>query len=127
MTRPDTERLRRQAVEVIGGAGEVATWRKWVSAGSTAAAQYGVQAQNYYTETTVTGMFARFDPKLAQYQGGHIQVAALYVTLPIQMSPRDEIIWESSAYRLDGNADHETIGWGHVLWSHPLKLANITG
>lgn len=124
--RPDTERLHRQSIHVVAGAGEVATWRKWITA-SAGSNQFGVQNQNVYVETTITGLFQRFDPKLAQYAGGNIQVAALYVTLPVQLSPRDEIVWEGSAYRLDGNPDHETMGWGHVLWNHPLKLSNITG
>lgn len=132
MSRPDTQRLARQSVSVIEGAGETCTYRKWVSAGS-GANQFGVQNQQYYVETLVTGMFNRFEPHFINVGGGQYQMTmggggnAMSVTLPFQMSPRDELIWEGSAYRVDGNADHETMGWGHVLYSHPLKLANITG
>ena len=131
MSRPDTTRIASQAKRIGEYAGETATYRKWISAGS-GAAQFGAQNQNYYVETTVTGLFRRFDPRLMQNGGGVTQVAggstqSLSVSLPLQMSPRDELILEGSAYRVDGNPDHETMGWGHVLWSHPLKLANITG
>jgi hypothetical protein len=130
--RPDTHQLARQSVTIIAGAGETCTYRKWISAGS-GANQFGVQNKNYYTTMLVTGMFNRFEPKIIEVAGGQLQVAggfygqSMTVTLPFQMSPRDELIWEGSAYRVDGNADHETMGWGHVLYSHPLKLANITG
>jgi hypothetical protein len=130
--RPDTHQLARQSVTVIAGAGETCAYRKWISAGS-GANQFGVQNQQYYTTMLVTGMFKNFDPRLIQGGGGQWQSTqgggqqGMSVTLPFQMSPRDELIWEGSAYRVDGNADHETMGWGHVLYSHPLKLANITG
>lgn len=132
MTRPDTQRIARQSVRIIADGGETCTWRKWISAGS-GANQFGVQNQQYYVEMLVTGMFNQFDPRFMQGGGGQWQstegrgTQGMSVSLPFQMSPRDELIWEGSAYRVDGNADHETMGWGHVLYSHPLKLANITG
>src|SRR5512139_241444 len=119
MTRPDFERMRREADYLYAGAGESVTWRKWVSAG-VGAAQYGVQPQNYYVETSLTGLLKNYDPHLAAYQGGQAQTDALYITLPVQMGARDELIYNGSAYP-------ETFGVGRVMYSHPLKLANITG
>ena len=126
MTRPDFERLRREAEAVYAGAGEPMTLRVWVSAGG-GAAQYGVQAQQYYTETMLTGLLKQYNPRLAALQGGNIQTDMLFVTLPVEMKSRDELIYRGSAYLADGNADPETFGVGRVLYHTPLRLANVTG
>jgi hypothetical protein len=126
MTRPDWELLRRNSEYVYAGAGECMTLRVWVSAGG-GSPQYGVQAQNYYTETMLTGLLKQYDPRLAALQGGNTQTDMLFVTLPIEMRARDELVYRGSAYRADGNADPETFGAGRVLYHTPLRLANITG
>jgi hypothetical protein len=126
MARPDFERMRRESQTIIGGAGEVATLKKWIG-DTTGTPQFGVQNQSNYTDVLVTALFKSMGPVIIPSQGGWIQVNALSVTLPFEITPRDQIIYAGSAYRVDGNPDRETFGAGRVLFHHPLRLASITG
>jgi hypothetical protein len=118
--------MRRESQTIIGGAGEAATLKKWVG-DTTGAARFGVQNVNNYTDLVITALFKSMGPTIIAAPGGWIQVNALSVTLPFEMTPRDQIIYAGSAYRVDGNPDRETFGAGKVLYNHPLKLASITG
>ncbi len=126
MTRPDYQRMRHEATVIYEGAGEVATVKKWIG-DATGNPRFGVQNANNYTDLTVTALFKAMQPMIAPSQGGWIQVNALFVTLPFELTPRDQIVYAGSAYRVDGNPDRETFGAGRVLFHHPLKLASVTG
>ena len=130
MPRPDPARLERAAQVVLGNAGETALLRSFVSAaGGTP--QYGVQKTLSYTQSVVTGMFRaqRFGmsvPTEAGQAGGQIMVDQLYITTLSALSPRDELIWRGTAYRLDGAPTPENIG-GRGMWQSPLVLLGVTG
>lgn len=126
MTRPDFERLRRDAQDVYIGAGEPATVMRWTGA-ATGNPRFGVQNQDGYLVHSVTALFKNMRPMIQNMQGGWTQNNQLFVTLPFELSPRDQIVYAGSAYRVDGNPDRETFGAGRVLYHHPLKLASITG
>ena len=126
MARPDFERMRRESQTIIGGAGEVATLLTWVGA-TTGAARFGAQNTDNYTPMIITALFKRMGPSITPTPGGWVQVNNLFVTLPFEMTPRDQIVYAGSAYRVDGNPDRETFGAGRVLYHHPLKLASVTG
>ena len=126
MPRPDYQRMRREANTIYEGAGEAATVKKWIG-DATGNPRFGVQNANNYTELTVTALFKNFGPTIVASQGGWIQVNALAVTLPFELTPRDQLIYNGSAYRVDGSPDRETFGAGRVLYHHPLKLASVTG
>jgi len=126
MTRPDYQRMRREANTIYEGAGEAATVKKWIG-DATGNQRFGVHNQNNYTDLTVTALFKNMRPMIQNTQGGWTQTNQLFVTLPFELTPRDQIIYASSAYRVDGNPDRETFGAGRVLYHHPLKLASVTG
>jgi len=111
---------------IFAGAGEAATYLHWAS-GTTGNPRFGVQNTDGYVEMPVTALFNLMKPTITPTPGGWIQTNQLFVTLPFEMSPRDQIIYGGSAYRVDGNPDRETFGMGRVLYNHPLKLASITG
>jgi hypothetical protein len=130
MSRPDFERIRRNAAVVLGGAGETATLRRYVS-GTTGARRFGGANTYHYTEQIVTGMFASNifgapRPTERNFAGGQVQDSQLMVTLESAVGARDELVWRGTAYRVAGDAMPEVIG-GRVLWRNPLALAGQTG
>lgn len=129
MTRPDFERIRRNAQTVFSGNGETATLRTYVSA-SAGAPKYGVGEQFNYAETIITAMFASNlfgapRPSERDWPGGQTQNADLMMTTDRAIDARDEIVWRGTAYRVAGAAMPETIG-GRVMYRNPLKLASKT-
>ena len=126
MTRPDFERMRHQSNMIFAGAGERATYLHFAS-GATGNPRFGVQNKDNYVEMPVTALFKNMQPMIQNMAGGWTQVNQLFVVLPFEMSPRDQILYAGSAYRVDGNPDRETFGAGKVLYNHPLKLASVTG
>ena len=122
---PDADRIRRNAAVVFAGAGETATLRAYVSAGA-GTPQYGVAGQFYYTTLLITGLFHRISPAESDQPGGQTQAAQFGVTTDRQVGARDEVIWNGTAYRLDGNPTPAHLG-GRVLWRSPLRLAGATG
>lgn len=130
MSRPDVERIRRNAQAVFGGAGETATLRTYVSA-TTGAAKFGAASTLHYAETIITGLFASNilgapRPIEMQWPGGLTQAAELMVTTDRAIGAQDELVWRGSAYRAAGAAMPETLG-GRAMWRSPLKLAAVTG
>lgn len=125
MPRPDYERLQQNMAVLYDGGGEEFQLRQFVSA-SGAANRFGYENQMQYITRTVTGLFKRYSPAEIQRMGGQFQGADLFVTTDFQLSARDELIWNGSAYRIAGNADHQTLG-GHVSFHSPLTLASKTG
>jgi hypothetical protein len=111
---------------IFAGAGERATYLHFAS-GATGNPRFGVQNKDNYVEMPVTALFKNMQPMIQNMAGGWTQVNQLFVVLPFEMSPRDQILYAGSAYRVDGNPDRETFGAGKVLYNHPLKLASVTG
>ena len=125
MSRPDAEYLRRNAAVVFAGNGEAAKLRSYVS-GTTGQAKFGVADTFNYIETRITGLFARIVPIEAGQAGGLTQATQFGVTTTQAVGARDEIIWNGTAYRLDGNPTPVTLG-GRVMWRSPLRMAGATG
>lgn len=128
--RPDFEYVRRNAQAVFANAGEVVKLRTYVS-GTTGTPKYGVGTVLNYTETTITGMFASNifgapRPTERMGPGGQTQEAQLMVTTERALGTQDEIIWQGTAYRLDGAAIPQVLG-GRIMFRSPLKLAAGTG
>lgn len=130
MTRPDVERLRRNAATVFSGNGETATLRTYVSA-SAGAPQFGVAHGLTYNERIITAMFASNifgapRPNERAWPAGLTQNAELMMTTEWPVDARDEVVWRGTAYRVAGAAMPETIG-GRVMYRNPLRLAAQTG
>lgn len=127
MSRPDFERIKRNANVVFAGAGETALLRTFVSA-SAGSPQYGVGDSFNYTETIVTAMFAAAlfgapRPTEQAWPGGQTQMADLMMTTDRAIGARDEVVWRGTAYRIAGEAMPEHLG-GHIMFRNPLKLAS---
>lgn len=130
MSRPDFESIRRNAAVVFGGAGETAILRQYVS-GTSGTPKYGVLDQHNYVSVVITGLFASNifgapRPTERMTPGGETQNAMLMMTTDRPLGARDELIWQGTAYRVDGAAMPEHIG-GRVMYRSPLKLAGGTG
>ena len=130
MTRPDSERIKRNTQTVFGGAGETATIRAYVS-GTTGAGRFGVSNTFNYTEVVVTALFASNlfgapRPSERNLAGGQAQNAELMMTTDTIIHAQSEIVWRGTAYRIAGAAMPQVIG-GRILWRNPLTLASVTG
>ena len=132
MSRPDFERIRRNARVVQAGAGETATLRAYVSASAGAgAARFGAQPVQAFTDSIITGLFASDifgapRPQERDRGGGQIQDSRLMVTTDRSVHARDLLIWRGTAYRAAGESLPQNLG-ANVLWRTPLQLANPTG
>lgn len=120
--RPDHERIRRNFSTIHAGAGETATLRAWASAVS-GSPQYGVPGQDFYTTRIVTALFSMRQPMERQEPGGMPQAEMPAVTLDEPIGNRDEIVWNGTAYRVEGAAIPTHLG-GRAAWMHPLRQAN---
>ena len=120
--RPDFERIRRNASVIQAGAGETAQVRTWASAGA-GAPQYGVEGTQAYTTRIITALFSRHTPMENKMGGGTIATSMPEVTLLEPLGVRDEIVWEGTAWRVDGAAIPTHLG-GRPMYRHLLKQAN---
>lgn len=120
--RPDWERVQRNAAIIQAGAGETATVRTWVSAGA-GSPQFGVQGSDAYTTRIITAMFSRHTPVVMQGAGGEIATSLPAVTLFEPLGLRDEIVWNGTAWRVDGAAIPTHLG-GRPMYRHLLRQAN---
>ena len=126
--RPDYERIKRNVSVIQIGAGETATIRAWASA-AAGSPQYGVPGQDFYTTRVVTALFSTRQPIERVEAGGRIQPAGMTqsevptVTLGDPLGNRDEIVWNGTAYRVEGAAIPVHLG-GRPAWIHQLKQAN---
>ena len=125
MARPDQERIQRAAWAIYDGAGETALLRSYVS-GATGAAKYGVHNTFNYLDTTITGLFTFGGPVELAQAGGESYNARLSVTTRSKLHTRDQLIWQGSAWQLDGPPMPEHLG-GRILYRSPLKLLGATG
>jgi len=130
MSRPDPARIQRNALDVIGNAGETATVRQYIS-GTTGTPKYGAATTFNYIERVVTGLFASTlfgapRPNERDLAGGQAQNADMLFTTTSALGAQDEIIWRGTAYRVAGATMPENLG-GRVLFRQPLRLANKTG
>lgn len=119
---PDFERIRRNLSVIQAGAGETATVRIWASAAS-GSPQYGVAGQDFYSTRIVTALFSMRQPIERLEPGGLPQSEMPTVTLNEPLGNRDEIVWNGTAYRIEGAAIPAHLG-GRASWAHQLKQAN---
>ena len=123
--RPDPVRIRNNAAVIFDGAGATASLRSYVSA-SAGNPRFGVGPGFYYQTLPFVGLFGYLQPQERDQPGGQTQASQFGVTTEFPVKTTDEVIWNSTAYRLDGNPVETRLG-GRVLWRSPLKMAGATG
>lgn len=105
---PQSARMAQQmAQDVIEHAGQVMTWRAFISAsGGVALAGFGATA--YYRETTITGILGRapvqFNIPDAQTPAGTLAQGRFLATTHERLGRQDELVWQGSTYRVESEA-----------------------
>src|SRR3990172_3398259 len=124
MSRPDPARIRRNALDVIGNAGETATVRQYVS-GVTGTPKFGAATTFNYIERVVTGLFASTlfgapRPNERDLAGGQAQNADMLFTTE-----------SASARRMKSSGAARPTAWPARLcpktWAGACYSANHSG
>jgi len=103
MGRPNFDYMARQQRDIASWVGEVATWRRYVSADSLAPSSLaaGGGAASYYTTRPVTGLFAAVSFDEIGQAGGYLMQGDMRATLIDAIpAPEDEIVWRGVSYRV---------------------------
>lgn len=103
MGRPNFDYMARQQRDIAAYVGEVATWRRYVSADalSPSSLAAGGGAASYYSTRAITGLFAPVSFDEIGQAGGLLMAGDMRATLIDAIpAPEDEIVWRGVNYRV---------------------------
>lgn len=106
---PDRNRIQQQRAAAIDThAGYSALWRQYVSA-STGAGFAGRGDTYHYREQWVTAHFygvpgAPSTISERQRAAGLVTEGKFFVSTPVKLSARDELVWMGDTYRIEGTS-----------------------
>lgn len=98
---PDYQHLstiRQGLSAIMQNAGQVATWRQYISA-SAGLAEFGQGTALYYVPRIVTGVFEPLRAQEVWQAGGNYQMGDVRVATFEPVNKRDEIQWEGNRYQ----------------------------
>lgn len=118
---PDYYRIQRQMADhQFAHAGQVVTWRQYISA-SASASVAGFDATPYYREQTITALFGRGGlgnalPELAATQtpAGTLESGAFFAVTQQPLGLRDELVWNGDTYRVESESMEAKIAGNYV-------------
>lgn len=112
---PNPERMSAQAGDVFQHAGQVVTWRRFVSANSGIPG-VGLGGENFYAERTITALFADANQLESQTPAGLIAAGELVMTTREKIGRSDELVWRGIEYRVDSDPMPARFdGWTTVI------------
>ena len=98
---PDPIRLaqiKRNVSAIFQQAGQLATWRQFVSA-SAGSAALGLGTAHTYVQRPITGLFDPVRPQELSTPGGQFLVGDVWLTTSEPVTKRDEVVWEGNRYQ----------------------------
>jgi hypothetical protein len=100
---PNNQRIGNQQTDAIfRHAGQVATWRQYISASAgVPAAGFGDAPQ--YREQTVTALFGDVKSPEMPYAAGMIAAADIYAVMRERPARQDELLWRGVSYRVESD------------------------
>ena len=90
--------LRQQLSAVMQNAGEVVTWRAYVSA-SANSAYVGLGTAYTYSQRTITALMESVKPVEQFMAGGTYQMGDVWATTVLPIGLQDEIVWDGQRYQ----------------------------
>lgn len=84
-------------------AGQVVTWRQYVSASAGGGAAWaGISNSAYYQENLITAHVTNVELNEEQRAAGQAIADMLQMVMPIQPGTKDELVWRGNVYRVEG-------------------------
>lgn len=116
---PNRERMMTQMNgSILPGAGQVMTWRQYISAsaGVDVAGEGDTPFYRQQTITAVMGMGQMAMPNLPQHQtpAGQVVAGQFYIVTQAPIAKDDEIVWRGQTYRVESDPTPSVMVSGFV-------------
>lgn len=99
---PNRSRIAAQQSEAqFAHAGQVATWRQYLSASASVPAA-GLGSIPVYRETTITALFGAVNQPETPMPGGNVAGAEIYAVTREAIGREDVLVWRGVSYRVEG-------------------------
>lgn len=117
---PQRNRIYQQRTEIMQYAGHVVTWKQYVS-GTSGNAVLGLGDTLYYRQQPISAHMVYSANSELQRGVGQMLDQTLYAVTTIELSVRDELVWNGDVYRVQSPSQPSKIAG---QWNTRLELGD---